>query len=329
MSRPSIREIGILIILALAPCVVLGHMTAELAPRFKDNQLTFVTSNSTWHDYLALRQEWRPRVLSNLSAHVCSRIARVSTESPELWLRRTVALHSAGWLLLINLVLILGFGRGAIPFIWGVFAAAAFGYASGVDERVYPWDLPGMFVFASFVVAHARGWDRTVPFLIAGGAMFKETTIVLAVTPLFLDLPWRDRFKRSALSLLLFGIVRIAVDILVKSPIPFISMSTRLPGRSSFRVMSNLRSVLQPRIAGPIMINAGTLAAFLLLPNKNATTVTFKCVAAIFALGLMVFGRILEYRIWFEMAPLGIFALLRHFEEHPPTNQGMRAADLR
>lgn len=322
-STPSPREIFILLLIALAPCVILGHITAETAARDPDNELTFLTATASWEHYLELRQEWRPRILSNLSAHTASRIARAATDDPILILRRTISFHSSGWLLLMNITLIAAWGRKAMPFIWGIFAAVMFGYASGLDKRIYPWDLPGLYLFALFVICHARRWHRALPFVIAAGPLFKETTIVLCIAPIFLmDGPMRARLIRVGLWLLLFGIVKIIVDLFVGNPLPFFSMSVHPPGTDSFRVMSNLRGAIQPRFANPLLINAGTLAAFLLLPNTDSTLRMFKCIAVIFALNLLVFGRILEYRIWFELAPLAIYALLCHFGQiTSPTSQ--------
>jgi hypothetical protein len=53
--------------------------------------------------------------------------------------------------------------------------------------------------------------------------------------------------------------------------------------------------------------------------------VTFKVIALGFALGNLLFGVITEYRIWFELIPLGLFALERSLVR--PATGALKDAD--
>ena len=310
----STGELRILVFLAAALSVVLFHMTVHLAPIRSDNRKTFISSNASLTEYLQLRSEWRPRVLSNAGAHVCSVIAGKVMESPETHLQTTVGIYSAGWFLLISLSLILGFGRRALVFMWGIFAAVVFGYAPGLVSRVYPWDMPALFFYTLFVICYHRGFHRLLPAVIVVGALFKETTAALCLALLFLPIPWRSRIKYAVVAVGCFVAVKVATDMAVGNPVPFFSPSIRPPGSGKLRLAGNWADLLHtPLSAHPVWINAGSLLALMVLPGKDRTLLMLKCVAASLAMSLFVFAEIREYRIWFEVAPLAVYALARRF----------------
>jgi hypothetical protein len=318
----TVREFGILALLATASCVVLFYLTAHLAPLHRDNTKTFITSNATLENFLELRREWRPRVLSIAGAHVCGVLVDTSTDSPETQLQTTVGIYSAAWLFLINLSILVAFRRQALMFIWGIFTVVAFGYAPGLVTRVYPWDMPALFFFTLFVICYHKGFHRLLPAVILVGALFKETTAVLCIAPLFLPVPWRRRLKLAFIAGALFVLVKVAVDLMVGNPVPFFSPSIRPPGARNLRLEGNVAELLStPLSMHPIWINAGTLVALLALPGKDRTLLMLKGVAASFVLSIFVFAEIREFRLWFEMAPLAVYALVNRFPGNDLTNQ--------
>ncbi|MCI0550618.1 MAG: hypothetical protein L0287_06665, partial [Anaerolineae bacterium] len=101
--------------------------------------------------------------------------------------------------------------------------------------------------------------------------------------------------------------IKIIIDTFVHAPL-FFTMETRVDGESANSLyfwanLYNLRDIL------PFFINAGTLIALFLLPNTHKNIFTLKVIAILFILGNMLFGNIIEYRIWFEMIPFALYAM--------------------
>lgn len=310
-------NLGLLLLLSSALCVSLFYQTALLAQFDTENRYTFVTSHSTLQNYAQLRKEWRPRVLSNAGAHLFGQVMATITASPADHLRATIGAYSAFWLFLTNALLIAAFGRSACVYLWGISAAVVFGYMPGIVTRVYPWDMPALFFFTLFLVAYAKKAYRFIPYIILTGLLFKETTVVLCGAFLFFEIPWKKRLSDACVTSALFVAVKVGIDIAVGNPLPFFSMSERPPGRQELRLFANLHTILTPALAHPVWLNAGTFAALLVLPVKTRAILMSKCIAILFAINLLLFGMIQEYRIWFEMAPLAVYALIKHFEREP------------
>ncbi len=322
----SIHQFGILIVLSIALSIIIFFMTAHLAPICKDNKVTFITSNATLEDYKKLRREWRPRILSNAAAHLCSIFVKKVTDAPKTQLKYTVGIYSAVWLLLINISLILAFRQRALVFMWGIFAAVAFGYTPGLVTRVYPWDMPALFFFTLFMIFHHRSYYRLLPVVILFGALFKETTIVLCIALLFLPVSWRSRLKNTVITGFIFFVLKSSVDIMVGISFPFFSPTTGKLGTDSLRLAKNMNVFLNtPLYKHPVWVNAGSLLALMILPGKNRVLLMLKCVAACLALGLFICGQISEFRIWFEAAPLAVYGIVMTFDNWELPDQSIQA----
>lgn len=315
VSATGLRDWGTLVLLVLALSVCVFYLTAGLAPLHPDNRHTFVTSHIEAARHAELRQEWRPRVLSNGAADLVSRLVWMGgVRSPDLHLTVTVGLYSALWLLLANAVLLWGFGRRALFLIWGVFAAVVFGYCPGIVNRVYPWDLPALFFFSAFVACYHRKAYKALPVVILLGLLFKETTAVLCLSFFFLDIPMRERLRYFIVTAVLFVAAKVSVDLAVHNRIPFFSMTSSPPAGGSPRFVANLRTLAGAHLAHPVFINAGTLVALAILPGRSRALSMVRWVAIAFAVNTFFFAMIDEYRIWFELAPLAVYVLASRFE---------------
>jgi hypothetical protein len=228
-----------------------------------------------------------------------------------------VGLFTAGWLLLTNVSLIFSFGRHSLIIMWGIFAAIAFGYSPGLVVRVYPWDLPALFFFTLWIILFHHGKYYLLPIVIIIGMLFKETTIVLLVGFLFLPLPLRKRLNLVLITGIFYIIVKVIVELAVQNPIPFLSLSVTPDNKGGLQdlwIIENLALLLQSRVyAHPIWVNAGTLLALLLLPSKGRSILMLKSIAALFVISIFIFGKIFEYRIWFEAAPIAVYGLALYF----------------
>ncbi len=307
----ALRYIGARFVLAAGVGVILFHLVVAIAPLNVDNAVTFISSNASLEDYLQLRQEWRPRILSNGMAHLFNRWTAHFPQGDYSHLQWTIGLYSLTWLLLLAALLWLGIKESALPFLWGVMAALTFGYLPGLVSRVYPWDMPALFFFTLFVVLYHRKAYSWLPAVILTGALFKETTIVLIPALYFLPMPMEKRRRWVLLTGLLFVLLKVSVDWAVGIPLPFLSPSSHGPD-GMLRLVRNLRYLWEaPWYTSALWINGGTLLALFLLPGRSRSLRMMQCIAACLAGNLFLFGTIWEFRIWFEAAPPAIYSLLQ------------------
>jgi len=307
----------------LCSLIVAGSLTIMavdlgilLANRHVDNRTSFYSLSGPWSDYAQLRQEWRPRLLSNFLA---GRLAqRVEGPIPESRMARVAAAWTGVWFFATALAIIAFTGRHAMFYLFATFAGVAFGYLPTVNARIYPWDLPALFIFTLFTVL-VRG-NRLAPLLIlpAIGVLFKETSIVLCFALLCLEGSWRQRLGRFGLAAGLCIVVKLVIDAAVGVPLPGASMTTGDAQQSN--LLFNLHAlghVAHRFMVHPIMVNAGTVAALFILPRKDSRIVMAQVTALLFALNMLAFGRIVEYRIWFELIPLAALAFELTLLEEP------------
>jgi hypothetical protein len=135
---------------------------------------------------------------------------------------------------------------------------------------------------------------------------FKETALVLCLFPLALELSSRERAAWGGVTLLGALLVKLGCDLVAGNTAIGLTMST-----DSFYDEGSLWwwNVRQLATGLPFFVNAGTLVAFLLAPAAGPTLRTFKLIAVVFGAGSFLFGVITEFRIWFELIPLALFAL--------------------
>jgi hypothetical protein len=279
-----------------------------------DTYTTFYSLSNGLENYYDFKTAWKPRLFSNslaaFTAHVSDwLLAKTSVPVVKNSAELTVALWTAGWFILICFLLIWFLKRRSVFFILGTFAGISFGYLSRLHmaARVYPWDLPALFFFTGFVLlfTHKKYWwiFAFIPLSIG----FKETTFILCAVFLFAELPWKQRLGMLVGSVALAMGVKIAIDLFIHAPL-FFTMETKLNGdvANNFYLLENLQNL---KDILPFFINAGTLTAFFILPNINKNILVLKLIAIPFILGNMVFGNIIEYRIWFEMIPFALYAL--------------------
>ncbi|MEM7393262.1 MAG: hypothetical protein AAF492_13035 [Verrucomicrobiota bacterium] len=144
------------------------------------------------------------------------------------------------------------------------------------------------------------------------GMGFKETMLIFTPICLFLQCPWKKRFKLLALCLVTCVGVRLLIDVFAQQP--FFWMETKgtvdfETEETRFKLVGNLRNLIVAFCANSLfLLNGGTTLLLLLLPTAgNRLALGFKGVAVLFMTGLFLFAAILEFRIWFELIPLGLY----------------------
>jgi len=293
-------------------CILLGlstsiaYQTSSLAPMVEDNRRTFQAFSGGIEKYREFKVAWRSRIITNFLA---AKVALLGF----LNLRLTVVLWSALWFFLIGMLYILAAKRKSLFYLFGTFAAILFAYTPNL-QRVFPWDLPIVFIFTAFTILYARKQYWLIFLLLPLGMGFKETTILLPLGFLISEFPWKRKTSFFLLSLAICVVVKIAIDLYVHVPLPFFTMeySFTKDNLEGSYLIYNINKLLSLNFI-PLLINSGTLLAFLLLPALDKTTIAFKVIGLIFLGFILLFGLINEYRIFFELIPFALYSLALYF----------------
>jgi NADH:ubiquinone oxidoreductase subunit 6 (subunit J) len=297
------------LVVAVTLTAMATHVAMLIANEPLDNRRTFHHLSGGWSSYITkVRQEWRPRILSN---YLSSKLADAIDPSPDHHrMRPVIAVWTLFWYGLVSAVVVVCTGRRAIFYLFAFFACLAFGYLPTVNNMVYCWDLPALFFSTLGAALLWRGHPAWLIAVLPVAVLFKETAIVLCVGLLLLEGPRRQRLRWFGLAAALCVLVKLALDIAVRVPLPGASMTVRGAVFPHFYInMLELGSLRPPFFVHPLMVNAGTLVALWLLPGRPPIVRVFQVLSVLITVNLLVFGRIMEYRIFFELIPLAVFAL--------------------
>jgi hypothetical protein len=306
------------LVISFSTAVVLTHQAKNIALSDEDSAETFYSFTHGLERYKEERQEWKTRILSN---YLVGRLLHVIEQVYHSTDRTTVMPRTAGvwsflWFLALSIAFVAACRARALFYVFGTFTATAFAYTEGIGAtRVYPWDMPSLFVFGCFVVLVRLRREPWLVGLIPIGTLFKETTLLLVVGFLF----WPQASRRRRLgaivvSLLLALTAKGLVDVVTDNPSPVLTMTLR-DGPGVARYITNLQHLVAPMAwtTHPVFVNTGLLVALLVLPHADPRIRMLKTIAVPFILGNFFFGHIIEYRIWFELIPLSLYAMEIHF----------------
>ena len=317
------------LIVAVAVSAIGYHQARRIAPDDPDLVYSFHALRDGWEEYKEMRQEWRGRILSNATASAFVVFAEQRhgfTERADT-MYYVVGVWTFGWLLLTSSLFIALMRERALLYIVGTFGAIMFAYTPTIGwALITPYELPALFVFACFVSILALGRMPWLVVLVPIGTLFKETALILPLAFLFWKgVPLRRRVTIAAGTFLLALAVKGVVDVVTENPSPILTMTGQyIPDVPHY--LSNLQRLLTSDIMRqPLLLNAGLLLALLLLPatDRLVTRATdhqilmLKTIAVVFVIGNLLFGVLWEYRVWFEMIPLSLYAIDRYFFGSP------------
>ncbi len=311
----------IIIFIALALTVTQFYFSktiAETPENFTDRLKTF---NSTSLGFTWYRQKiapfWRTRIFSNAAASLFNAVnfnaVKNKLKNEKDWYLRfvdQVAAYNAVWLF-ATFVLCVFLTKNALFWIFGTFAAVCYAWTPAAAHLLYPWDGPSLFFWTFLVLCSDPKHKNLLPFLLMIGTGFKETVMVGAIIPLFwLDMPRKERIARFGIYLFACIMMKTIIDIVTSCPIPFLTM-TMSPNRECIggypsNFAFNIHNIFNLNLNHPLFINGGTLVALFFLPNTRKT-VMFKAIALVFAVSILVYGSVREYRIWHEMIPVFLY----------------------
>jgi hypothetical protein len=313
--------------------VIVIHQARQIALSAEDNVYTFYTFAESMENYKLVNQEWKTRILSNfLAGRLVNIVERVyHPRDHDDAMRYIASLWSFVWLFLTYLIFVALDREKALLYIFGIFAGISFAYTPGIGEtRIYPWDLTSLFFFSCFVALIRLNRVQSLVVLIPLATLFKETAITLIVSFLFWEqVPVRRRLVTIFVTLMATFCLKGIVDVITENPSPIVTMTLR-SGLGIYRYVDNIQQLLNVRAwtHHPFFINTGLLASLLILPMSDRRILMLKVIGALFILGNFSFGNIIEYRIWFELIPLSLFAIDIYFFDavlfRSPQDKGFR-----
>lgn len=317
----SFLRYAIPIIIGLAICVIVSKEAPLALHEHQADATIFTSFSQGLEGYKEIKQEWRPRILSNyLSSGLANLIqAQSAGQDPALVMDYVSAYWTVGWLILIFLMIILFFKEKSLLYLFGIFAGISFAYMPSIGiTRIYPWDMTSLFIFTIFVIILKTKKESWLVFVIPIAILFKETALLMIAAFLFWEgAPLRRKLLYVGITLLASLIIKIGVDLFTANPSILLTMTYRTRS-GAIRIIENIRQLLTLRIDSPLFIDAGLLAALLLLPINKRPLLMLKLIAIAFTLGNFLFGQIFEFRIWFEMIPISLYALDVYFFSPDP-----------
>jgi hypothetical protein len=214
------------------------------------------------------------------------------------------AAYQASWLLLLFGLLIL-YRADALLIILGTFSGLMLNVSIPSYQEFFPWDLPSLFFFSWAVLTYDNS-KRILPLMAVVwlGALFKETTLCCSLLILLGEhWPLKKRILSFAGTVAAFAIAKKFLLLAYGVPIQFFSANNFFSG---LRLPFNFQvTLIHPTLNHVIFVNAGTLLIMMVLPWRTYREMLFKLLAVVFITGIFLFGRVIEYRLWYEILPLG------------------------
>ena len=232
--------------------------------------------------------------------------------------RCTFAAYHACWLLALFCLLSL-YRRDALLVTVGTFAGLMFAVTNIGGYRSHdPWDMPTMFFFTWAILMYDSS-KRMLPLaaVICLGALFRETAMICALL-ILLGEHWPLR-KRIAGFVGTLAVYLGAKKVLLLTYAVPVNVSSWENFHSGIRLLDNFSAVfVRHELNSPLFANAGALLIMLLLPWQTRRDLLFKLVAVVFVISMAVFGTATEYRIWYDVLPLGWMMVSECISRHSP-----------
>jgi TPR repeat protein len=313
------------VVLSLA--VSYYYVTREYAMGYKNipaNTMTFEAGSHVRNFYFEQIDEvWKGRLAGMLLAgtlvdHVADKDNAFINDNQ---FADTFGLYHAGWLLLLFLVITAAL-RNSLAVNLGIFAALMYNFTPAAGMRAYPWDIPATVFFTLAVLLYERRRIGLMLAVVCMGFFFKETVLLCAVL-LFFNRSWNwwrnclafvavVAFCLAGKKCLLLGLHLGTQTLAMGESTSWAGLVTNAWG--FLQVNLGRLFSLQPNHV--LFVNAGTLAAVLLLDWRTRKFWPYKLLIVLFVAGQLLYGMINEFRIFMEVLPLSWILLLNYWERH-------------
>jgi hypothetical protein len=312
-KRPAILGVELLVALSLA--VTFYFLVGPTWQPYRDgNQISAQTfcylskgAPAVGKDLVQLN--WKKRLAGPiLSGWLLDAKFKRAADFDSNGLQTVFGFYHATWLFLLFLVLIL-YRRDALLIMLGVFGGLMYNLTDTLNPPFYyPWDMPAMFFFtlACLLYDGRRLWPLMMVVWLGG--LFKETSLCCALL-ILLGEHWTLK-KRvagfAATVIATFAANKFLMTLYgVKAPVLAMNDAPRVIDIiRNTRLFYNLDLLFSLNERHVLFANAGSLI-ILLIPWRNRRDVVFKLLIMSFVIGQFFCGIINEFRIWYELLPLG------------------------
>jgi hypothetical protein len=214
------------------------------------------------------------------------------------------------WVFLLFVALALS-RKDALLLILGVFGGLMYNLTIPAGQWFYPWDMPSLFFFTLACLAYDSRRLVLLMAVVCLGGLFKETNLCCALLILLAEhWPLKKR-------IIAFGVAMAVYMVLRKVLIAFCGVDTMLFAlnnshslpdmlRKTWSVLSsNTNELFSAHLNNFVFVNAGGLLIVMLFPWRTRREVVLKTLMICFVIGQFLCGIIVEFRVWYELLPLG------------------------
>jgi hypothetical protein len=219
------------------------------------------------------------------------------------------ALYQSFWLFLTVIFTL----RHSLFINLGIFAGLMYNFTPASGLYFYPWDIPATLFFTLAVLFFERRHMFLMAAATCAGCFFKETVLVCALLPLFAGhWTWRKRIPVFAGIVIVYVLgKKLLLGPLQLNNVAAFSMgnATNLAGLLQPTILiENFKKLFSPAVFYILFVNAGTLAAVLVLGWRRRF-LPYMALIIVYLAGQLMYGGINEYRIFMQVLPLSLILL--------------------
>ncbi len=218
--------------------------------------------------------------------------------------------YHATWLFLLFVILILH-RKDALLIMLGVFSGLMYNLIIPAGQWFYPWDIPTMLFFTWACLLYDKRQLFPLILVVWMGSLFKETTLCCTLL-ILLGEHWtlKKRIAGFAITVIACLLTRKLLMAVygVKTTALALNDAANIHGflfNTWSLLVNNIDDLFSMNLNHVLFANAGALFLMLLIPWRNRRDVVFKILAVAFIIGQFLCGIIHEFRIWYEILPLG------------------------
>ena len=233
------------------------------------------------------------------------------------------------WLFLLFVVLILH-RKDALLIMLGVFSGLMYNFTIPSGAWFYPWDMPTLFFFTWACLLYDQRQFFPLMVVVWLGSLFKETTLCCALLVLLGEY-WT--LKKRIAGFVALAIVCLLTRRLLMAICGVKTMFFALNNAENFHELvhktwctfdGNIHLLFSLDLNHVLFANAGALFIMMIIPWRSRRDVVFKILAVVFIIGQFLCGIINEFRIWYELLPLGWMVISETISNRYPMVSGSR-----
>jgi hypothetical protein len=218
--------------------------------------------------------------------------------------------YHAIWLFLLFAILILH-RKDALLIMLGVFSGLMYNLIIPAGQWFYPWDISTMLFFTWACLLYDKRQLFPLMLVVWLGSLFKETTLCCTLL-ILLGEHWtlKKRIAGFATTVIACFLTRKLLMAVygVKTTVLALNDAANIHGflfNTWSLLVNNIDDLFSTNLNHVLFVNAGALFLMLMIPWRNRRDVVFKILAMVFIVGQFLCGIIHEFRIWYEILPLG------------------------